>query len=397
MVLVVHITCTSLVGAPLRVVDALNRYTNYATKLVNLGAAKTPTGENFFSEDLDWLNDRQEAIELISKADILHFHHPFDINSDKNPFEFDFRANMKSGCRTIWQFHSAPSRYSKEIRELVVSNKWGPSFVIPHLAERYFPYSRLVPNLTPEYANTPIALDGGVNLFFSPSKPGRSAWEHRWETKAEPETDKILKRVCRNVSGTRYTYLYGKPLSEIMLARQNADIVIDDLVTGSLHLTTLETLSLGRVAVTYNDQRIRTNILRLTGAPDIPVVNVRLEEAECVLTDLCRQKELVKELGDAGLDWFRTYYRSQDLVGHFVDGYDDLLDSEGKFREVTNLQRSDIQSQHGFWLHQKKEDIVWTARRQNSLGRLRRWVEFKHLVSRLKRKLKRTLANWSSN
>ena len=74
---VVFITCTPLAGAPIRIANALNQYTEYKTRVIDLNP--NCYGNRTFEEDLVWVENREECLQLISQADILHFHHFFDI------------------------------------------------------------------------------------------------------------------------------------------------------------------------------------------------------------------------------------------------------------------------------------------------------------------------------
>lgn len=79
--LVVHLTYTPLAGAPIRIVNALNAFTNVKARLINLN----PNAYNsrVFPEDLIWQQDKNIALSLISAADIIVCHHPMDLVNNK--------------------------------------------------------------------------------------------------------------------------------------------------------------------------------------------------------------------------------------------------------------------------------------------------------------------------
>ena len=77
--LIVHISYTPLAGSPIRIVNAINKYTTLNARLINLNPSLY--GNRIFQEDLIWEKDKEEALELISKADIIHFHHWMELNN----------------------------------------------------------------------------------------------------------------------------------------------------------------------------------------------------------------------------------------------------------------------------------------------------------------------------
>lgn len=82
--LIVHIAFSPLAGAPIRIVNALNAYTNMHARLINTNPAGY--GKRTFPEDLIWKEaNKEECLELISKADIIQCYHWIDFDSDKNP------------------------------------------------------------------------------------------------------------------------------------------------------------------------------------------------------------------------------------------------------------------------------------------------------------------------
>lgn len=68
-----------------------------------------------------------------------------------------------------------------------------------------------------------------------------------------------------------------------MRDKKGCHVALDDIVTGSYHLASLESLAQGLVSLTYLDERTQHVLKDLTGADMLPWVNCRLEELEDVL------------------------------------------------------------------------------------------------------------------
>lgn len=100
--LVLHIAMTPLAGAPIRLVNALNKYTDFKSRLIvfNTKAYGTRT----FPNDLDWQADKEKCLELISKADIIHLHHFIDIDSTDNAFRINFKDIVKKVVNLLDNF-----------------------------------------------------------------------------------------------------------------------------------------------------------------------------------------------------------------------------------------------------------------------------------------------------
>src|SRR4026207_2490498 len=100
---VVHIALTPLAGSPVRIVNALNRYTEVRARLVVLNPYAY--GNRTFTGDLDWSSDKEKALELLGEIDIVHLHHFFEL--DDNPFGINFNK-VCHHARFVRQFHTHP-------------------------------------------------------------------------------------------------------------------------------------------------------------------------------------------------------------------------------------------------------------------------------------------------
>lgn len=118
-----NISRTSLAGAPIRIVNALNKYSQFNARLINFIPARTKNGEYMYEEDLTWEQDKNLAIDLIKNADIIHFHHWFDLKF--NPFLIDFTKECRSNCKFLRHFHS--DRYFLDKTE-IYSREWIEKF-----------------------------------------------------------------------------------------------------------------------------------------------------------------------------------------------------------------------------------------------------------------------------
>ena len=324
---IVHFSNNSLAGVVLLLVRAINEHTGHSARLVD--ARRYSLDESgWFEHDVVFSEDRDQALELAGQADVIHLHNFLDLDSEDFA-PLNFRALAAKGTAVVRQFHSLPSLVAQRMgrTESEILNDLLPSLVIGHYPERFYPRARVVPNLLPirdpEYGPGRDRDEVRWDLVFSPSKP-HSAWENRWNTKGKPETEALLARVAE-AAGARVLTLHGRPRSEVLAAKRAARVVVDDLSNGSIHLSGLEGLCLGKAVAGFLDPRQERVLAELTGAPDHPWINVRLEEAGPVLERLVSDPGLAGELGRAARQWVEERYDDARLVEHYVRAYEELV------------------------------------------------------------------------
>ncbi|WP_321813715.1 MULTISPECIES: hypothetical protein [unclassified Paraburkholderia] len=353
---VVHLSNTPVAGSPGNIVAALNRHTDIEARHVvfNTQAYGTRT----FAVDIDWRTQRDEALAAIDAADVIHLHQHF-------AFEETFGADLprRFGTRKlIRQYHSAPALWAKHDRELLtrIVTDPVPQLVIAQGPERYYPFARVVPNLVPlhdeRYRPAPEADDGPPIVVYAPSG-GASAWKKRWETKGAPQTLALLRRLERK-GLCRVRAIVNTPHDECLRLKQRAALAVDECVTGNYHLSGLESLAQGKPVVGHLDARVQAQLRALTGAVELPWLDVRLEDAEPVLRSLLGDKRLRDEIGQASRRWMETYYDEATLVEHYRRAYFDLFEAPDSFGVAR------FQSHADHWRAVALHDHAWDARRR---------------------------------
>ncbi|WP_321493242.1 hypothetical protein [uncultured Desulfobacter sp.] len=355
---VVHFSVTPLAGAPIRLVQALNRLTDVNARLVDL--------ESFglYDHDLIFSENPGEAQRLANEADILHLHNYLDCES-RQFTPIDFRVLLKAGKRIIRHFHSTSDWIAEQmgITEEKLLGCPLPSLVIAQYPERFFPKSRVVPNLIPHsdpLYSPRLNHEPEFDIFFSPTKTA-GAFERRWDTKAAPEVTELIHQVAAR-TGCTFKIMSGRPLKEVLKAKQQSRIVIDDLATGSYHLTGLEGLSQGKPVLSFIDERNLSLLRFVSGSDHCPFINVRLEDAKTVLLHLLENPAECEEIGQSGRNWLLKHWNEADLIQAFQQVYTDLINepSTVKRQPELNLTEKDRRF-HNLIL----PDLIFKARRSN--------------------------------
>lgn len=324
---VVHIAGGCVSGSPIRTVNALNKYTQYKASFINTMKQDL---RKFFDVGICWNSQREEAIERIQNADIIHTH-GIKVLRFLDPF-----INPKTPI--LAHFHGYPD--SGDLFE--IKSRGSHVVSILQCPERYLPVSRLLPNLVTAENKVEESLEEeAVRIFFSPTLK-RSAWGlgddlFRWLTKGSPEVMRALKSIkVRNSDAGKSVdlrYVENVSFEECMRIKRSSHIVVDDTVTGSYHLVGLEALAMGIPTLGFIDSRIERLLKSFTGAESIPWINTRLEDLEETLQVLICDGDLRRSLGDASHQWMQKYYREEVLVEHFAQAYTDLLENPQRFSE----------------------------------------------------------------
>jgi len=311
-------------------------------------------GKRTFSEDLDFNKQKSICEELIECADIIHLHH--FINPVKNVFGINF-----SHKKILRHFHSEPkflARHAGVTVDTILSDPL-PSVVVAQFHERLYPSARPVPNLL---ARQPSVLAAESNRFahrdvpvicFSPTTAAPGLTE-RWNTKGAPETLKVLTELGKFTNFHADVFI-GLPHHLALQRKRDADIILDEMVTGSYHLSGLEGLSLGKPTFGYLDQRVVSVLCSLTGCNSLPWVNVHLSRLPEVLKLFVESSELREIAGHASKMWVERYWNEQNLVSSYVAVYDDVLAGATRLRHAPVDVLYDVAMPDYHWRQNIKE------------------------------------------
>ena len=142
---------------------------------------------------------------------------------------------------------------------------------------REWPECHIVPNVveTTEPLLTPQerVWSGPLRVAYSPSRIRLLGWDN----KGYDETVPVLQAFVNKGSLTAEV-IYGVPHAECLAHRQRAHIAIDEIVTGSYHLCSLEALSQGCLTMAGLDQLQQDTLKALTGASWLPWARVYADD-----------------------------------------------------------------------------------------------------------------------
>ena len=293
-----------------------------------------------FDHDLVFNEDYEKIMNLIDGADIIHLANFLHLDS-LNFRPINFRKLRNDGKIILRQLRSHPSllRLDAGMSTRKFINLKMPSIVIGQYMERYYPKARVVPNLVPENNRLYMPNEQRNNgIYFSPTFPF-SAFATRWQTKGKPEVNKILEKIKQERNENIISFGL-KPLNEALKLKKRAKIVIDDIATGSYHISSLEGLSMGKPVLSYLDDRTKLVIKELSGSNECPIINVKFEEAYEILNSLLDHEEKIRSIGEESRKWMESFWSEKKMVAHYVKVYEELMVNPSEIKRQKSLEIS---------------------------------------------------------
>lgn len=331
MLNIVHFSRTPSAGSPIRLVEALRTHTDYNVNLIDLDRFGLYDHDIIFNEDLD------KAVEIANKADIIHFHHYIDINNE-DFYPINFKSLKKRGVIFLRHYRTEP-RLTAQYAGVRIDDLYSksiPSLVVGQYMERFYPTSMVVPNIIPEQNKFYIPNNNNEGIYFSPTFE-HSAWTHRWDTKGKPEVLKMLLHLKKDKNIKIITH-NKLPLKEVLISKQYAQIIIDDIITGSYHISSLEGLSMGKVVLSYLDNRTRYVINKLSGSENCPIVNVHLNDAYEKLIWLLNNEDIINKTSADSRKWFKKYWSEKKMINKYSDIYKKLQNDPSSIVRQKDLE-----------------------------------------------------------
>lgn len=306
---VLHLCSTPLAGAPSHLSKIINKYTACESVAVlknDLKGAKV----NQLRWDYDVTSpSRSRLQELVDWADIVHFHrkvYPVDIGSKTN----------------LIQYHSPPRGYKPGHTDSPFNGK---KLVIAQYHPRYYTDAFIVPNLIDIWDE--LYLPGKksnqvVKIFYSWATEIKRGWSDKGSQKTIQILDQIKQKYGKRVE---IKIMNNQPYSICMREKQTAHICIDECVTGSYHLQSLEGCSVGALTFNNIDDPTQSYLTKVTGQAEHPFLKTNLQN---LFDHLCYYIENSDKLAKAGQEarhWMEQHWNPKNLVHRYLKAYYDVL------------------------------------------------------------------------
>lgn len=319
MINIVHITENPIAGAPIALSNALNQYGNGRINSRHIASSDRNESRVFKSDVLIHEGNRELISKLIHVADIIHFHNFYQHQELFRRFPELWPVVLRK--KRVWQVHSQRETAWVDL-ETPYSDKTMKRLVIAQYHPRQWPECEVVPNIVPidDEDYKPLGIvNTPPRVVYTPSRIGLPGWDNKGYEETYPTLVKLVKegKITANI-------VYNKTHTECMQIRQKADISIDEIVTGSYHLCSLESLSQGLATIAGIDATQYKTLRDFTGADYIPWVMAKPSNIEETLRYLISDSAELKYIRERSRLWMETYWHPKQHVERFLRIYENL-------------------------------------------------------------------------
>ena len=314
---ILHLSDTTLSGSPIRITDLFNAHSEHQARHV---VWQPTVGYRMFKTDVVGKTASADELEqLFAEADVLHFHNRWRRQEifAKHPLLLQYLSKP-----SVIQIHSP--RFSEDFTDEVNSNV--PLAIIAQYHPREWEglLSYIVPNVVDieakEYRRESMPPRKRPVVSYAPSNTNAKGWDDKGYAVVAP----VLKRM--GLAGHLYYQLIvQRPHAQVMELKRSADLGIDEIVTGSYHLSSLEYLALGIACFANLDEHTTKVVCDVSGssAEELPWIKADAQTFKLQLDDILSQRTW-PSLGAAARAWMEKYWSPEFLIGQYLEMYRDL-------------------------------------------------------------------------
>ena len=307
---VIHIADSELSSAPYRLAQ-VQRNAGVVARLLSL---PDPAAHYQYPyPDLFMTSGRETLASYLIEADVIHYH-----NSWRNSRLFELQPwawQLVERKPSVIQFHSprASGLFEEALQEESLIK-----LVVAQYHPRLYPECRPVPNAVP--IHEPLHRPSGVHneppvIAFTPPYCDGTGWNDKGCGPTLP----VLE------DGFRYRFASGRSWQETMQLRRQCDVAIDEIVTGSYHMCSLEALSQGLATIAGLDSATVDALEQVTGTREHPWIVATPATLREVLVRLCEDDDYRLAKRRQARAYMERHWSPQTLTRKFRRIYDDAL------------------------------------------------------------------------
>lgn len=308
---VLHLSDTTLSGSPYRASRLISKYSEIQSRHI---VFQRKIFDRVFDVDLCGEEmSRDEIMHWLEWADVYHFHNRWKRQNTLKGIELPKKPS-------VIQIHSPRSSedFSQEI------NSGIPLAIIAQYHTREWPEkSFVVPNcvdiLDPAYLPISRSINGAPVVSYAPSNANMKGWDDKSYDLVAP----ILKRM-KLEGRIQYQFIFKKPHSEAMALKKLAHIGIEEVSTGSYHMSGLEYLALGVACICHIDKLTEATVKDLTGCYKLPFIEATKSNFRSTLIRLIEDRGYQANAGISSREWMEQYWHPKKLVNHYKSMYERL-------------------------------------------------------------------------
>jgi len=311
MTKILHLSDTTLSGSPIRICNLINSQSVHQARHI---VWKRRVFERVFPVDMvgEEMTNEELYYWVHEWADVLHFHNRWKRQ------EIIKKVGLPKRKKGVIQIHSP--RFEEGHQEEVDSGL--PLAIIAQYHVREWPELRyIVPNVVDINQVKPVFKPSrNIPLVcYAPSSPNGRGWNNKSYNTVHP----ILKKLQMIEGKILYDRVISKPFDECMAHKMVADIGIDEVSTGSYHLSSLEYLAMGVCTIGKIDPLCEKVIKDLTGCKTLPWYQSSEETFSTDFNRLVASHEYKKH-GDLARAWMEKFWTARFLCDKYINMYKDL-------------------------------------------------------------------------
>ncbi len=312
---ILHLCPSALAGAPVHLSQILNKYTACISKTV-LKKEFTASGLANLRWKYDMVDPSDIQIrELVDWADIIHYHRLV------YPRPFKHKP-----C--ILQFHSPQMGYRPGRSHSWLNNR---KLAVAQYQPLIYTDALIVPNLIDIWESTyqpEQKPDDRIKIFYSWASEQRGGWRD----KGSNQTIKILNQLQhRYGQRVEICILNNAPYEACMQAKRTAHICIDECVTGSYHLQSLEGCSVGALTLNNLNKPIAGFIRQVTGQDTHPFHTTNLDQLLDTLCHFIESPKEIYQLGNTARKWMEAHWDPRKMITQYTNAYFNALNTNTVF------------------------------------------------------------------
>jgi hypothetical protein len=326
---ILHLTNNPLSGSPANIAHCQRVYGGHTTRLLlnkNTGA----NGVKHEGGELWHQKSEEELTALFEAADVVHMH---NFCLELQIFQtYHHLARKMRAKRHVIQYHSDRYGGFESFEPSLADPDFdGKRIVLAQYQVRQYPECNFtagnpLPLDKPEYQllDAPIRWSSPPVVNFAPS----NIHIHRgWDYKGADKVVPVLERLGKAGIITP-EILTNMPKEECISRKRWAVFGIEELVTGSYHLSFLEYLALGCVTYGYLDaqtSRALSSLIGEEGMQTCPYIKAHASTLEASLSLYVPDGPADwRETGLAGRKWIEEYWSPKFHVEHFDKIYENI-------------------------------------------------------------------------
>lgn len=298
---IVHISRSKCAFAPERAAIAIERYSEHRADY----------------RPLTTFNGPQHMSYELNRYDVVHWHNVYlpDV--------------VSSRVRQVVTFHSPPENrdvieYHKQLDKHVIKTVVCHYHACLNFYKQYTPIRNIVDMEHVLQTMKPYSYNPNrpIKFIMTPTKDHDGTI---WQRKGLEQMLHVFEKYLYNKFTRKQIQLYVVTNDKLLntIARKNsADVVIDECVTPSYHLSGLEGLALGKPTFCWVDPRVLDVLKRMSGSDTNPFLGDYVGWLPDIIEDFLLQgPEHMITIGNDSKKWMNKYWNPKNIVQEYLDLY----------------------------------------------------------------------------